>query len=100
MNSCFDDGTPDQTKYRFASLVEVERFVSDAAQFRAVTPKTTRACWLPSAGLRTKMIVSLKGQEGLWYIEGISPMEVARYLLHTDWPVGGLGSYGHWESRK
>jgi hypothetical protein len=100
MISCFDDGTPDQTKYRFAALIEVERFVSDPSQFRPVNPKTTRSCWLPSAGLRTKTVISLKGEEGLWYIEGISPMEVARYLLHTDWPVGGLISHGHWESSR
>lgn len=48
-------------------------------------------CWLPSAGLKVGMRITLKhAPDEWWTISGLSTIELDKHLLHTDWKVGGL----------
>jgi hypothetical protein len=88
---CFSDKPgDDNTPYRQCGLRLMERVPGEEQKFRPVTPETRRACWLPSAGLEEGMLISLKGETDIYHVEGISPVQKPRYLLHTDWNVGGL----------
>jgi hypothetical protein len=91
MIDCFNDGTPDKTKYRQCSLRLMEPIPGQSKKFKPVDPQTTRACWLPSAGLREGMLISLEGESEIYLVAGASKLEVPRGLLHTDWKCGENG---------
>lgn len=52
-----------------------------------------RVCWLPSAGLKKGMRVTLKEEADgiIWAVAGIASMEMDKHLLHTDWKCGENG---------
>jgi hypothetical protein len=88
--SAMDMHHRDETLYRQAHLVEVVPHIEALDQWVVKKPKVERTCWLPSAGLKPFKVVSLKGEEGFWWIQNVDSTEKPRYLLHTDWNVGGL----------
>ena len=80
----------DETLYRQCTLTQVylASAPGESRIYRPLEPRTTTACWLPSAGLKVGMIVSLKlpvDSKAIWHVTGISPGEMPRDALHIDW---------------